>query len=149
MKPIRTWIVVADGARARFLLHEGIGKGLKPALPEEMRHELPPNREIVTDKPGRWPDAVGPGRSGLTPTVDWHEFEKERFAHQVAKVLEDGRNRNLFDRIVLVAPPKTLGYLRDELTKPTQQMVYGELSKDLTHHTVADLETHLGEVMAV
>ncbi len=149
MKAIRTWIVVADGARARFLLHEGIGKGLHPALPEEMRQDLPPNREIVTDKPGRWADAGGTGRSALAPTIDWHEFEKERFAHQVAKVLEAGRNQNLFDRLVLIAPPKTLGYLRDELNKPTRQMVYGELSKDLTHHSLAELESHIGEVMAV
>jgi len=70
MKPIRTWIVVADGARARFLLHEGIGKGLKAALPDEMKQDLPPNREIVTDKPGRWADAGGSGRSGLAPSVD-------------------------------------------------------------------------------
>jgi len=74
---------------------------------------------------------------------------KERFAHSVAKVLDDGRQKKLYDRLVLVAPPKTLGYLRDELSKPTRDTVHGELAKDLTHHEMSDVEKHLGELMAI
>lgn len=149
MKPIRTWIVVADGARARFFLHEGIGKGLKPAVDEEMARDLPPNREIVTDKPGRSADPGGSSRHGFAPTVDYHQFEKARFARQVADVLEKARARDAFDRLVLVAPPKTLGELRQELSKATHERVHGELNKDLTHMEPKELEKPLGEVMAV
>lgn len=148
MKPIVTWVVVADGARARFLENHGPGKGLQPALDQEMQQALPPNRELVTDRPSL--DA-GPGgeRHGVAPKVDWHEFEKERFAHQVAQVLNKARTRNRFDRLVLVAPPKALGHLREQLDKPTRDHVTGELDKDLTHAEDRDLAEHLGEVMAV
>lgn len=148
MKPIRTWVLVADGAHARFLENLGPGKGLQPALDHELQQDLPPNREIVTDKPGR---GAGPnaGRHGYAPRVDWHEFEKERFAHQVARLLDKACAENRFDRLVLVAPPKALGYLRSELDKRTRDSVTGELQKDLTHADDAELARHLGEVMAV
>jgi protein required for attachment to host cells len=113
-----------------------------------MQRHLPPNRELVSDKPGM--DA-GPGgdRHGVAPTVDYHEFEKERFAHQVAQVLNKARAMGRFDRLVLVAPPKALGHLRDELDKQTRGLVTAELDKDLTHAETRELTEHLGEVMAV
>jgi len=148
MKPIRTWIFVADGARARFLENLGPGKGLAPALDHELQQQLPTNRELVTDKPGR---GAGPDgeHHGYAPRVDWHEFEKERFAHQVAKLLDKARAERRFDRLVLVAPPKALGHLRDEIDKATREMVTGELHKDLTRADDAELTRHLGEIMAV
>ena len=36
-----TWILVADGARARVLMNDGIGKGLQAAVNGEMVHALP------------------------------------------------------------------------------------------------------------
>jgi len=148
MKPVHTWIVVADGARARFLLHTGIGKGLGSAMDHDMANALLPNREIVSDDAGRAADPGG-GSSRVEPTVDHHAFEKERFSNQVAQVLNKARAENRFDRLVLVAPPKTLGYLREELDKHTRERVYGELRKDLTNARTEELTTHLGEVMAV
>jgi protein required for attachment to host cells len=148
MKPVHTWIVVADGARARFLLHKGIGKGLARAMDHDMANELLPNREIVSDDAGRYADPGG-GSSRVEPTVDYHEFEKERFSNQVARVVNKARAQKQFDRLVLVAPPKTLGYLREELDKHTRELVYGELHKDLTNIRTDDLQRHLGEVMAV
>jgi len=146
MKPVHTWIVVADGSRARFLLHKGIGKGLSPAMDDDMANELLPSREIAGDDAGRNAD---PGGGRVEPTVDHHEFEKERFSNQVARVLNKARAENRFDRLVLVAPPKALGYLREELDKHTHAYVYGELHKDLTNARTDELAPHLGEVMAV
>jgi protein required for attachment to host cells len=149
MKPIRTWILVADGARARFLENLGPGKGLEAALDSEMQQELPPNRDLVTDKPGRGSSPAGGGRHAVAPRTDWHTFEKERFAHQVAEVLDHARTHARFDRLVLVAPPKTLGWLRAQLSKPTYETVTGEIAKDLTRASDSELKEHLGEVMAV
>ena len=35
-----TWILVADGARARVLMNDGVGKGLQPTVDGEMAHAL-------------------------------------------------------------------------------------------------------------
>jgi protein required for attachment to host cells len=150
MKPVRTLIAVADGQHARFFLHEGIGHGLKLAVDAEMATELPRNRDIVTDREGRAATPLGTkGRHTLAYTVDYHQFEKARFAHDVAEYIDAMRTKIGFDRLVLVAPPKTLGNLRESLTKPTRDLVYGELHKDLVHHDAGDIERALGQVMAV
>lgn len=151
MKPTRTWIVVADGARARVLLNEGPGKGLKPAVAEALEHapSRARDRELVSDRPGRTYDRGGPGRHSKEPRTDWHRFEKERFAHEVAGMLRQGRIDGSFDRLILVAPPKTLGDLRHELDKPTADRIYAEVQKDLTNMDDRELPKHLEHVIVV
>ncbi|MGF1610957.1 MAG: host attachment protein [Kiloniellales bacterium] len=149
MKPVRTWIVVADGAQARFLMNQGPGKGLECALEEEANSARQPSRELGSDKPGRVHDRFGPGRHTMVPRVDWHQFEKQKFAREMASILDSAAERRSFDRLVLVAPPKTLGALRSALNKNTARMVVGEVPKDLTQVTVGELPDHLGNVIVV
>lgn len=148
MKPIRTWILVADGARACFLENLGPGKGIEPALDRDMQQQLPPDRELTRDDSGR---DKGPGGDahGVADRVDRHEFEKERFAHQVAQVLNKARAEGRFDRLVVVAPPKEIGHLRHELDDRTRDFVVAEIKKDLVNARNDELVEHLGEVMAV
>lgn len=149
MKPNRTWIVIADGARARILQNDGPGKGLSTVTPEDLTIPHPPTREVGTDKPGRVHDRFGPGRHSMVARVDWHNFEKERFARDLAAQLNRAANERAFDRLVLVAPPKTLGALRSTLDKKVSGMIHGELDKDLTNANDADLPSHLNQVMVV
>lgn len=149
MKPVRTWIVVADGAQARFLLNQGPGKGLEAALEEEATEARQPTRDLGSDRPGRVHDRLGPGRHAMVPRVDWHQFEKQKFAREMATILDSAAQRKFFDRLVLVAPPKTLGTLRSALNKNTARMVSGEVAKDLTQVTVGELPDHLGKVIVV
>ena len=53
MKPIRTYILIADGARAHILLSEGRGKPLIEVSGSEQKLELKPDRELSADRPGR------------------------------------------------------------------------------------------------
>jgi len=41
---------------------------------------------------------------------------------------------------VIVAPPKILGDLRREFTKETETKIIVEVPKDLTHHTIPEIE---------
>lgn len=149
MKPTRTWIVIADGARACFLENRGPGSGLAPAGAPELSQELKPTREIGAEPPGRTHDRLGPGRHAMAPRVDWHEFEKVRFAKEIASLLDRSAEAKAFDRLVLVAPPKILGTLRAELGKNTAAMVSGELAKDLTNHPLDALPAHLADTLAL
>ncbi len=149
MKPIRTWIVVADGARARFLLNEGPGKGLTVALPGETSIPLPPTRELGTDRPGRVFESADSSRHAMEPRADWRRFEKLQFARAVAEIIDRGARGKSFDRLVLVAPPKTLGDLRAALGSSSQSAIYGELAKDLTKVPIRDLPAHLRNVLVI
>lgn len=143
-----TWIVVADGARALILANQGPGSGLSPVF--NRAQDLPKTSELGADKPGRSFSSASTGtRSAMEPRVDWHQFEKQRFARGIADLLDDARNRHAFDSLILVAPPETLGELRAALDKHTQAMVAGELAKDLTKHPLEDLRNHLDGMLRV
>jgi protein required for attachment to host cells len=45
-----------------------------------------------------------------------------------------------FNQLVIVAPPKILGDLRRKFTKETETKIIAEVPKDLTHHTIPEIE---------
>ncbi len=149
MKKTITWILVADGARARIFKNEGPGKGIQPAVDEEFRRPTPPTRELGADRPGRNQDPGSGVRHAMDNPVDWHRFEKEKFAKEMARLLDRAGEAGAYDRLVLVAPPKTLGDLRNALGATTRKRITGELDKDLTQLTPGELPDHLGRVIAI
>ena len=149
MKPTRSWIVIADGAQARILENQGPGKGLIPLPDKEMHQTLPPSRDIGADRPGRTHDRMGPGRHAMEPPTDAHREGKRRFAEELAGHLNAAALKQSYDRLVLVAPAKTLGDLRQALSKEAASKVDGELSKDLTSFPDHELAGHLGTVIAL
>ena len=149
MKRITTWILVADAAQGRLFRNDGPGRGIALVSDAVLRGRNLPGREIMSDRPGRTFDSVGQGRHAMVPRTDPREVEKQRFAHQLAAMLDDGLKRGSFDRLVLVAPPKALGQLRDELSKSVRARVSAELAKDLTHLPAQELRKHLSTVIAV
>jgi len=149
MKATRNWIVIADGAQVRILENNGPGKGLTPLPAEEMHQKLHPSRDINADKPGRTHDRMGPGRHSMEPTSDPHREEKRHFAEALAGHLNAAAQKHSYDRLVLVAPAKTLGDLRHALSKEAAAKVDGELSKDLTKVPDQELAGHLSAVIAL
>src|SRR5690606_20676807 len=112
MKKTVTYVLVADGARARLYVNEGPGKGLYPLSGATHKADLHHHsRDVKADKPGRSRDAGTGQRSSMEPHQDWHRFEKHKFAREMAKLLDAAAANKAFDRLVLVAPPTTLGDL--------------------------------------
>ncbi len=148
-KTKRTWILVADGARALVVLNEGPGKGLKTVPGREIKIDNPPTRDLGTDRPGRSQESVGGARHAMEPRIDWHEQRKEEFARAIAQKLDEDAAGGRFDRLVLVAPPATLGRIRAALKPATRKRVEGEINKDLTHVPVDQLAGHLADVITV
>ncbi|MCQ0987474.1 host attachment family protein [Jiella marina] len=140
-KPIgyKTWLLVADGEKALFLQNMGDGELPNFEIRRVKEHENPPDRDQGANMPGRMPDASGNHRSAVQDT-DWHELEKERFAIELSDILYKMAHRGRFDKIVLVAPPKILGELRQHLHKEVQSRVVGEIDKDFTNHPVGKME---------
>ena len=99
----------------------------------------PPTHEQGSDAPGRAYSSVGGGRSAVEET-DWHEVEKERFAASIAEHINKAAQSAAFKQLVIVAPPKILGDLRREFSKETETKILAEIPKDLTHHTIAEIE---------
>lgn len=143
MKPRRTWIVVADGARARIAVSEGPARRLRPAIRYDLAVPLARTSALVSDRPGRQADAGGVGTHATSPRTDAHTHMQNLFALQVAREVEVAAARRLFDRLVLVAPPAAMGRLRAVMSPRVKNLVSAEVAKDLTHLALPALERHL------
>ncbi|MEO9873609.1 MAG: host attachment protein [Anderseniella sp.] len=149
MKPVRTWILLADGTRARIVCNTGPGKGLQEVPDMEFEGDNSRSGDLMADRPGRTFDSSGAHRHAMEPHSDPQREAKRSFASELVARLEDQLQAKAFDRLVLVAAPATLGDMRKVLPKPLLAVVYGEVSKNLVHVPNQELGDHLAEVMAV
>lgn len=136
---IGTWVLVADGEKALFLQNDGdeMDPDLNVRRIEEQ--ENPPTRDQAANRRGRVFQSAGDGRSAYEDT-DWHEFEKERFAKEVAEILYKQGHKGAFDKLVIVAGPQVLGVLREELHVEVADKVIAEIPKTLTGHPIDAIE---------
>lgn len=133
------WVLVGDGRRALFFSNHGDAELLDLRVVETRVDDNPPTREQGTDAPGRAFSSFSPGRSAMD-NVDWHELEEERFARAMADRINAAAESGEMKEIVIVAPPRTLGEIRKDLSVKAQGKVAGELHKDLTRHPVPEIE---------
>jgi protein required for attachment to host cells len=140
---------VADGAHGRVYVNDGPGKGITE-LPKYARQlDLKPSREIDADRQGRSFDSAGQGRHAMEPPTDSKRHAKQEFHRALAQQIEAAVQAGEFDRLVLVAPPATLGDLRQELSKNASDKIHGEIAKDLIKASETELLVQLGKIMAV
>jgi protein required for attachment to host cells len=147
MKPAAriTWILIADGMHARVLSQRAPG-GTLTVLPD---YELSAptvkgfSRDLKSDRPGRAFDTGSGQRHAMEPRNDPHDQEKLAFARRVAALLNKAADRNEFQRLVLVAPPRTLGELRSRLDVRTRALISRELARDLVHAPAGELSEQL------
>jgi protein required for attachment to host cells len=149
MKPTTTWILIADGARARIFANRGPGKGIEAVAGGAFDADHRPDREIMSDRPGRAFESVGDARHAIEPHHDAHRELKQAFAEELAALLDAKLAAKTYDRVVLVAPPAMLGDLRASLSEPVRAVVYAEIDKDLTKTPEAELPLCLDAVLAV
>jgi protein required for attachment to host cells len=143
MKPDRTWIVIADGANAKVFEHSADNPKLEPVRGVGFATRLPRTRELVTDRLVRSFESQGRARHAKTERTDPHRELKRTSAEKLAGMLEAQLAAKRYERLVLVAPPVTLGDLRDALAKGVRVRVAGELAQDLVKTPQSRLLRHL------
>ncbi len=149
MKPVRTWILIANGARARVMQAEGVGKGVT-ALPSMVfGQESKKGSDIMADRPGRTFDSAGAGRHGMAYHSEPERGRERTFAAMLVSALQRAYEEGKFERLVLVAPPQALGDLREALSLDLTRALQGTLAKDLTHLPNTKIPKHLEGLMAV
>ncbi len=147
MKKAKTWILVADGAQARVYQTGAGAKGLVAVRGGEFAGANLPSRDIDADKPGQGFDRGGQGRRRMQPHTDSHRHAQAEFARHLAEFLPRGQQRQAYDDLIIVAPPKALGDLRAALAPGVRELVRAELSKDLVHVKERELRLHLDPVL--
>jgi len=140
-----TYIVVADAARARIFTRDALKLEEQVDLshPEGRLHE----GDLVTDQGSDVNNEVpvrSSNSSGEHDTAKQHETEI--FARQVADRLYHARVDNTMDKLILVAPPRFLGQLRDKIDGPTAKLIIHTLAKDLTKASADDIKAAVSDL---
>jgi protein required for attachment to host cells len=149
MKATRTWVLIADGARARILENTGPGHGLHAVDGMTFNGDHSATRDLVSDREGRSQSSHAPGRSAIESHSDPHRELKTKFARHLAEILDREVDGKSFDRLIIVAPPVTLGDLRLIISEKVRSCIVGEIAQDLTKAPNADVGSHLKDVLIV
>jgi protein required for attachment to host cells len=118
-------------------------------------------RDLVADANGRKPAgpsmggsyggrsvSFGHGRVGVEPDTDPKEVEAQKFAQELAATLERGLLDRAYEALVVAAPPKFLGLLRDTLSKEVSKRIEATLNKDFAKLEAREIEARIRSELA-
>jgi len=140
MKP--TWIVIADGSRARLFEQTQPGQQWR-----ELRAWVHPATRLRTeslafDQLGRASKGQ-PGATSFVPRTTPRQREHRRFAQELARHLDLGVRAGQCDGLVLIASSALLGELRQALPTQASKRVRWSAPVDLTAYTGRELEARV------
>ena len=138
------WVVVADSSRARIFELTGRDRGLR-----ELDDLVNPagrldDRDIDADAKGRY---FGKGEREQAhtaePEVPPVQHKIELFSKQLGHYLDQACLEQRFDELHLIAPPKILGLIRQNIGDKVRQAIAEEIPKDLAWFQGPQIEEYL------
>ena len=143
-RPLTLRIVIADGEHVRFVQPDA-DNALRTIGSFDSASAHLRSRDIGSDRPGRALESGASARHAVGQRHDLHAMEKEKFVRLVGEQVNAAAGRNEFDELLLVAPPRALGELRDALDAAAQAKLVGMLEKDLVKTPDSELWPHVRE----
>lgn len=130
--PHATLVAVADGEKLN--LYRNAGTEAEPRL-----------TVVETELPSGDNHSGGARHSSSAANPDESQAEEDSFAAATAAMLNAQALGNKFDALVVIAAPRTLGELRKHWHKVLAGKLIHEMAKDLTGHSIADIEASLAK----
>lgn len=144
-KSARTYIAVVDGAHRRLFLKAGDDKPL--ALISERKIYL--DKELprgTKDTRGRTFDSSGQGGRHRMEGADPRQEAEDRFLKDTAHLLSSAIERKEADQVVIIAPPKALGTLRQSYSKSLKHKIASEIRADLTNAPDREIAARVADI---
>lgn len=126
----KTAFATFDGAAARAFLYERAEKRLTALPGFPMTGKKKPE---FSDRKGRLFSSADDRRSAAEPPSDPEKLLEREFVAEVARKLEDLKARKTFDRLIVAAGPRALGFWREIAAKELAASVKIELASDYAH----------------
>ena len=120
-------VAVSDGEK--LVLFHNVGDEAEPRL------TAAPHAPVEENHSG-----VGSQHHSTSANPEDGDVDKAGFAAGVAQVLNAQMAAGKITKLLVIAAPKTLGELRHHYTKMLQTHLIGEIAKDLTGRTTAEIE---------
>ena len=127
MLPKGTTVAVADGEKLNLFRNSGDEAGLK------LTPEVPSN--VDTDNQGSG------SRQNSSGNPDASQSSEDDFSAGIVGMLNKGVLEGDIDGLVVIAAPRALGEMRKHYHKALAAKLLGEIAKDLTGHSMAEVET--------
>lgn len=136
------WVVTANSNQCRIYDYHRKDGQLK--LLHEINH--PENKlkdsETLTDKQGRY-NTNHAAHGAFSQPNDPAEVHIDDFARQLAHVLDDGRNKQAYEALILIIPPHMEGLLNEHLNKNVKAMIKQVIQKNVMHCNERELLNYL------
>jgi protein required for attachment to host cells len=136
-----SWIVIMDRSQARFFEAGGSDVPLNAIHQIASPEGRVRGQELLADRPGRSFDSSpvghhgqgGAARHAYSSAVSPHDEAAHNLVMKIVAYLEEGRGKNLYEHLILVAEPHFLGLLRKQLSTQLASTVLKEIEKDWAH----------------
>lgn len=136
------WLLVCDAKKA--LLLQNAGDNVYPKLETRhvMEHHLHRSHELGSDVPGRMLSSAS-GRHAAMDEGDPHLEEERVFLRAVAADLKRRVDSGEIERLIVVAPPRALGMLRELECAQLKRATVAELPQDYVKLPLYKIEERL------
>jgi protein required for attachment to host cells len=143
----KIWALVTNGVRARVVRGLENGDSLDP-IEFASKASSTHLRDIMADQAGRSFSSDASGRrSAMEPGSDPVLRDMQDFATETLEFLERHRRAGDFDRLVVVAAPRMLGVVRQEMPSGLKDAVMLEHSANLVQLDEAELRARMREMV--
>ena len=130
MEHTRTWILVADGGRARILETTAKHQAMHFISGSRSHLDGPPDREMSGAASDHSYGSAGLARFGVESRRASNTALEALFASQLASMLADHSAKEAFDRLIIIAPATMLGNLRKMIKPEVRNKVVAEIDED-------------------
>lgn len=132
----RLWVVVADREKAH--IYRKIPKGIERIADVKIGHAKSHHEDAGSS---------GTAHHGYDVRSEKRHHNDSAFIQKLTAWLDMASKENVFDRLVLVASPHTLGDIRASLSKSIHDRIAAEVDKDLIKLPEKEIEDHLSKVV--
>jgi Protein required for attachment to host cells len=139
----KTWLLVADAAKARLFGIPRKGADLIEIACFTHPNARSPGQHPEHGRLGRTNESANSAHHAIEPHTSLREKHAMQFADLLCDTIRQGRMENQYDHLVLMAPPRFLGVLRDRLDEQALKCVVAEVSNDLLALSPAELRAYL------
>jgi len=148
MTHTRTWILVADGGRARILETTAKHQELHLISGSQSRPGRARDHEPDKDASDHCYGSAGLARFGAGSQSVSNKALEALFASQLATMLAVHSAKDAFDRLIIIAPATMLGNLRKMIRPEVRNKVVAEIDEDPTdipnNEIASRIETVIG-----
>lgn len=138
-----TWILVANASHAKLYATHNLGNELIPII--EFTHPESRNKgiDLVSDRVGSFQAMNGTGYGAFVETSDPKANEVSRFASEIARILDEARTHNAFDRLIWIVPAQFDGILKSRCNNQVMKKVVHTAHKNYMSLSESELNQHL------